>query len=170
MECKVRFVFPESLGFLPDGSPHGIQVCGKQLIFTWIGGSDWDKVTILLGHNIQICVLCVSLLFLTGWPAWITALGIWSKDTDWCVFSTTQLIAVTTQVRGSTAAAQTLLLLSSPLAGACCSGLSRGFFHSFGIVTSACHNVEVKLYIVFTEQEMLFIKNVLQEEQDCLYG
>lgn len=88
-----------------------------------------------------VCLTYLSLLFLTGWPAWITVLGTWSKDPDWRMLSTTQLFEENKyfpeglSLQSSTQVRQTALLM---LRLCCCwlwlaaADSAEDFFHSFG--------------------------------------
>lgn len=120
-----------------------------------------------------------SSLFPTGWPAWITALGTWSKDPDWCVFSTTWLLEENKYFseglssQSSTQVRQTEL----PTLRLCWAlriprwPQERIFFPSFGsraaLSPLPAMPVGVKPYIVFTAWGTFFSRNVLSEDRDC---
>lgn len=131
-----------SAGSLWGASPRFLQVYKKELVFTQAGGSKtrWQS-----SPQAQHVPYVFSLLFLTGWPASITALETRSKDPDWCVFSAAWLFEEnkyfpeSLSLQSSTQVRQTVLLMLR----LSCTGLSKELFPFIwlkrGFVTTACH-------------------------------
>lgn len=149
MNCKVkRKILPlvltltGSSGSLRDASPHFLQVYKKELVFAQAGGSKtrWQS-----SLQVQYVSYIFCLLFLTGWPALITVLETWSKDPDWCVFSTAWILEdnncfpESLSPQSSTQVRQTVLLMLRLT----CTGLRKFLFPFIwlkrGFVTTACH-------------------------------
>lgn len=116
-----------SSGSLQDASSHFLQVYMKELVFTQAGESKRRQQS---SPQVQYVSDVFSLLFLTGWPALITALETQSKDPDRCMFSTAWLLEEnnyfpeTLSLQSSTQVRQTVLLTLR----LSCTGLSKGFF------------------------------------------
>lgn len=192
MDLKVRRkilpsvqALPRSSGSLPDAFPHLLQMCKKELSL-----AKWEEVSKARSQSSPraqywgVCLTDLSLLFLTGWPAWITVLGTWNKDPGWCMFSTTWLFEENKYFseglspQSSAQVRQTALLM---LRLCCCWALAllqrteqRIFSIQFGsrgaLSPLPAISVGVKSYVVFIAWGMFFSKNVLSEDQDCSYS
>lgn len=175
---------PAFSGSLPDASPYLLQVCNRVL---YRSRKKWVKQGhgLLLSPSMQsMCLMYLPLLFLTGWPAWITVLGAWSRIlTDACLvrpdFSRRSISLKACPIKAATQVRQTELLMLLRLC--CCWALGmlqwpeqRNFFYSFdsrgALSPLPALSVEVKPYIIFTAWGMIFSKNVLSEDQDCSYS